>query len=275
MKYFFLIPVFSFFFFSCNCKFKDKKNDFAIQPVFLNGYTVQNLSKNSAGKTIMLFRNQKEFDVFLTSNDDKDELIKPDFDKNYVLMITHNPDIREIQIAINKIENLNNQINVYYGFCKTPGIRNVKTRALSLFMLPKDSSVNNIGLIGEIDTILLDTRYQNLPPVQWEYVYEGVFPCADCPGIDATLKISPDFQEYEYTRFFMGQQPISVKRGKMLVEHGYKKDKDALIFWMNPGDEKEQRYFLQPSDRRDAVILLSPQREFIDSDLNYVLVRKQ
>lgn len=274
-----LLGAFIFVFFvSCEKQSGTTKVDYEINPVFLENFFAKDIPKSNTGKTLMLFHNEEEFNYYLSpAKTMLNHIVKPDFNKSYVVLITHNPDNREIQVDVNKIKKINNDIYISYSFCENPERRSFKTRALSVFTLPKDSLIRNIVCLSpDKDTLSFSTDYQNKPFSTWSDSYEGVLPCADCPGIKTVVKMSGDYAEYEVTRVYIGKMSTVVMRGDMTREMGFGKDKTATVytFHTNKGDSKGMRYYLQYSARPEVITLLSPEKQKLDSDLEYVLFKR-
>lgn len=105
-------------------------------------------------------------------------------------------------------------------------------------------------------------------------VYQGVIPCADCEGINVTLKISDDFQSYELYELYLGKtdKPF-VEKGNLNTERGFEEDEDATVYVLNyDKPEDEQRYFVRLSKDMGSIIMLDKNRKIIQSELNYKLL---
>ncbi len=107
-------------------------------------------------------------------------------------------------------------------------------------------------------------------------IYSGTTPCANCEGILMTLKISPDYQSYELSRTYIGQNENPfIETGKMNTERGFEDDNDATVFILNYDKEvKSQTYMVRYSKDNSQVYLLSSDKKRIDSQLNYILKKQ-
>lgn len=110
-------------------------------------------------------------------------------------------------------------------------------------------------------------------------VYQGVLPCADCSGIQATLTLYRD-QANQPSRFELRQEYLDgakaggsdVDRGNWIAERQSVDGKSYPLFILNPTDPTEQFRFLQKAT--NAVEMLNADSERIESDYNYTLMQR-
>ncbi|WP_423148616.1 copper resistance protein NlpE N-terminal domain-containing protein [Rubrolithibacter danxiaensis] len=106
--------------------------------------------------------------------------------------------------------------------------------------------------------------------------YQGIIPCADCPGIKTTLKLvfgrdstytlSETYLERNNGKAFLTE-------GSFRMEQGYDEDPNAVLIILNPGKTDGERYYLRFSKNPEVLLMLTANRELIDSKLNFKLIR--
>lgn len=114
-------------------------------------------------------------------------------------------------------------------------------------------------------------------------VFEGTLPCADCSGIETTLKIhqgdgTMESHIFELVSIYKGKGPKAkvVEKGTYNLERGLEDDPDGTIYilnWNKP--ETEQIYYGYYSTNPDKIYLLNNKRQIIKSQLNYSLVLRK
>lgn len=124
------------------------------------------------------------------------------------------------------------------------------------------------------------TAPQSQPdPKASKRVYQGVLPCADCAGIQATLTLYRD-QANQPSRFVFRQEYLGgakaggsdVDRGNWIAERKSVDGRSYPLFILNPTAPSEQFRFLQKAT--NAVELLNADGERIESDYNYTLMQR-
>ncbi len=111
-------------------------------------------------------------------------------------------------------------------------------------------------------------------------VYAGTIPCADCPGIDTTLKLfytkkSKGDNTYELTEIYIDRDTL-VSTGRFNTERGFGDDNDATVVVLNyDRPESEQQYYMHYSALPGDLHVLNPKKELIkDTTLNYILKKQ-
>jgi predicted secreted protein len=110
--------------------------------------------------------------------------------------------------------------------------------------------------------------------------YEGVLPCADCKGVRTELALYDDPsgagpQTFELRETYVGTKDgirVFETRGKWSALRGKGKDKDAIIYQLNPDKPNDVRYFIRVDDR--LIRQLDRKQNEIKTPLNYTLNRK-
>ncbi|MFC0186454.1 copper homeostasis protein (lipoprotein) [Pseudarcicella hirudinis] len=105
--------------------------------------------------------------------------------------------------------------------------------------------------------------------------YKGILPCADCSGLETTLKISEDGQYFELSELYQGKgDQAFVETGNVNTERGFGKDEDATLYILNwDKAETEQRYFVRLSKKPGQLTMLDRSKNLIDSKFNYALTQ--
>lgn len=114
-------------------------------------------------------------------------------------------------------------------------------------------------------------------------VYDGVLPCADCSGIETTLKIyagngTMETHKFELTSVYKGKEPQNefIQKGNFNTERGLGDDPDGTIFVLNwDKPEADQIYYGYYSSKPEKLYLLDNKREVIKSELDYFLTLKK
>jgi copper homeostasis protein (lipoprotein) len=112
-------------------------------------------------------------------------------------------------------------------------------------------------------------------------VYKGTLPCADCEGLDTTLRIYAkgrfDFTYafYVRTQTYRGAPRGDVTmsdRGDWALLRGDATDENATVYQLNPENEKgSESYLLQ--DAGKALVMLDKEQKPIDTTANLTLNR--
>lgn len=111
-------------------------------------------------------------------------------------------------------------------------------------------------------------------------VYEGILPCADCPGIrydlvlenqefvgDGTFKLKMTYLEAEN-----GKDSDFESTGKWITLRGDADDINATVYQLNPDSMDAIMNFLVSGD---SLIMLDREQKRIRSGLNYILTLKK
>lgn len=114
-------------------------------------------------------------------------------------------------------------------------------------------------------------------------VYEGILPCADCSGIQTTLKIyhgdgTMESHKFELTRIYKGKGDgkIMKQTGNFNLERGLGDDPNGTIYVLNwDKPESQQLFYGYNAANPNKIYLLNNKREKIKSDLNYSLDAKK
>lgn len=98
--------------------------------------------------------------------------------------------------------------------------------------------------------------------LDWSGTYKGVIPCADCPGIEMTVKLSED-QKIEIKSVYQS-------RDSEFIE-------DSEFEWLDDGlriysEIDEQKYYFKIEENR--IVYLDQEGNKVNSDLNYTLKKQ-
>jgi len=106
--------------------------------------------------------------------------------------------------------------------------------------------------------------------------YQGVLPCADCEGIETTIKLNIDTVNYHHTfeisETYIGKpdnENSFSKKGTIAIL--YSKDSSQVFYRFNAENDNRVLIFRKISD--DELRMLSTDEKEIDSKLNYSLKR--
>ncbi|TDW47373.1 copper homeostasis protein (lipoprotein) [Flavobacterium sp. 270] len=114
-------------------------------------------------------------------------------------------------------------------------------------------------------------------------IYEGLLPCADCTGINTTLKINTDYgvmqnNKFELISTYQGKEPGNTftQKGNFNTERGLENDPDGTIYVLNWDQPLEKQiYYGYYSANPEKIYLLDKDRKIIKSKLNYFLLLKK
>lgn len=104
--------------------------------------------------------------------------------------------------------------------------------------------------------------------------YEGVLPCADCPGIRTRLTLFADSSTYKLEETYMGQRDADsafITYGQWSVLIGTEEFSEAEVYNLQPYNPEESRYFRVINE--DSLVQLDRTKHEIKSKLNYKLTR--
>lgn len=104
--------------------------------------------------------------------------------------------------------------------------------------------------------------------------YEGVLPCADCPGIRTRLTLFADSSTYKLEETYMGHRDADsafITYGQWSVLIGTEEFSEAEVYNLQPYNPEESRYFRVISE--DSLVQLDRTKHEIKSKLNYKLTR--
>lgn len=104
--------------------------------------------------------------------------------------------------------------------------------------------------------------------------YEGILPCADCPGIRTRLTLLGDSSTYKLEETYMGKpegDSLFTAYGKWSVSIGTEEFSEAEVYHLLPDNPEESRYFRVINE--DSLIQLDRTKHEIKSKLNYKLSR--
>jgi copper homeostasis protein (lipoprotein) len=114
-------------------------------------------------------------------------------------------------------------------------------------------------------------------------IYEGLLPCADCEGIETTLKIyqgdgTTESHVFELTTVYKGKKAEKpfIEDGNFNTERGLEDDQDGTVYVLNwDKPQSEQILYGCNSDNPEKMYLLNNKREKIKSQLDYFLQLKK
>ncbi|MEI9981255.1 MAG: copper resistance protein NlpE [Edaphobacter sp.] len=110
-------------------------------------------------------------------------------------------------------------------------------------------------------------------------VYKGTLPCADCEGLDTTLRIYAKGRfDFTYaffvrTQTYRGAPKGDVTfsdRGDWAMLRGDATDENATVYQLNPDDEKRSESYLL-DDGGNALVMLDKEQRPIESTANLTL----
>lgn len=107
-------------------------------------------------------------------------------------------------------------------------------------------------------------------------VFEGVLPCADCPGIETRLELTrkgPHWGDgtYRLTETYQGRGDPIVSEGEWGTLRGSAVDPDATVYQLDPATPETSRYFR--ADGEDALRMLDRDLNETPADMPYTLTR--
>ena len=110
-----------------------------------------------------------------------------------------------------------------------------------------------------------------LPQYHYVLQFNGVLPCADCPGIETELTLVNDDLTYTLTQTYLDRdgQPF-VSTGTWTTLRGFKDDENGVVYWLDPESNRES-YYLKTSE--STIVMLDKNQEMIMSDLNFTLTK--
>lgn len=154
---------------------------------------------------------------------------------------------------------------------------------LAMIQLSSCNSAKNDNLIP---STLRNTRsaiLEDSNSLHQVSIYEGILPCADCPGIATTLKIyqgdgTMESHTFELITIYKGKnhgKQLSEK-GTYNLERGLEDDPDGTVYILNwDKPENKHIYYGYYSSNPDKIYLLNNKREIIKSELDYSLLLKK
>ena len=107
-------------------------------------------------------------------------------------------------------------------------------------------------------------------------VFEGVLPCAACPGIETRLELTRKGEHwgdgtYRLTETYQGRGEPIVTEGEWGTLRGSATDPDATVYQLDPATSETSRYFRVESD--DALRMLERDLNETPADMPYTLTR--
>ena len=112
----------------------------------------------------------------------------------------------------------------------------------------------------------------------YKRIFEGVLPCADCPGIKTTLTFSSEGQYIDVGEYMLEQVYLDrnatplVTKGQWTVIRGTATNADATVYMLNFDKPNEETYFLQVDDTH--VRQLNNELQEFPSGMNFTLTKK-
>ncbi|MBF0577213.1 copper resistance protein NlpE N-terminal domain-containing protein [Dysgonomonas sp. GY617] len=107
-------------------------------------------------------------------------------------------------------------------------------------------------------------------------VYKGILPCADCRGIETTLKIYEFAGIFELTSVYLGKELENkfVQKGNFSVEEGLGTDSDGMVYILNcDRPEIDQIFYGYTSaESYKQLLLLDNNRQIIDSEYSLTIL---
>jgi copper homeostasis protein (lipoprotein) len=112
-------------------------------------------------------------------------------------------------------------------------------------------------------------------------IYKGTLPCADCSGLNTTLRLyarglhDTTYAYFVRTQIYEGAPHGDVTlsdRGEWGVERGDSDDPDATVYRLNANQAERAEYLLVQDDGA-SLLQLDREAKKIDSKLNFTLIR--
>lgn len=104
--------------------------------------------------------------------------------------------------------------------------------------------------------------------------YEGVVPCASCPGIRMRLKLYTGTPLYRLRETYLGEgaaDSVRESEGQWTTVYGMEGNPDAIVYQLAPDDPERTRSFVVVND--GEIQMLDRDRKPIASEHNYSLLR--
>ena len=102
-------------------------------------------------------------------------------------------------------------------------------------------------------------------------IYKGMFPCADCSGIDMELILYPATYTIKQTYIGKNAAPF-VTKGKWSATRGTPNDPNATVYELDPQDPGLTQYFLKVDD--NTLQALDNSKEDIESPFSMTLTKQ-
>lgn len=141
-------------------------------------------------------------------------------------------------------------------------------------------------LQGDILTLTLTKDFGTMQfkaytnhPKEFKRIFQGVLPCADCPGIKTTLTFTSEGPYIDVGNYILEQEYLDrgvaalVSQGKWTVIRGAPTNPDATVYSLDYDKPNEETYYLQV----DATHIrqLANDLTEINSNLNFTLKLKK
>lgn len=82
---------------------------------------------------------------------------------------------------------------------------NVAVIALGLFVMACNANASKEANTRNSDSVMVDSVHQSQSALDWNGVYEGVLPCADCEGIQTQIELKND-QTFVKNEEYLGKK---------------------------------------------------------------------
>lgn len=143
--------------------------------------------------------------------------------------------------------------------------------ALFLSILTASCNQNQGNATITVDTLMTDAAETEALLKNAALDFEGVLPCADCPGITTSLHLNRDSLTYYLTETYQSKSDsVFINSGSYKMMTGA--DSVMQIIELTQIADKSIRYFELMGD--SAVIALDQNARRIQSDLNYTLRKR-
>lgn len=105
--------------------------------------------------------------------------------------------------------------------------------------------------------------------------YEGIIPCADCPGIKTMLNLNYNSKNYTLSETYLERNngKAFITKGSFGIKPGYEGNANAGLLILNDDKPGRQHYFAKFSKDTACVVMLNADKKPIPSGLNYKLVK--
>lgn len=105
--------------------------------------------------------------------------------------------------------------------------------------------------------------------------YEGIIPCADCPGIKTTLSLNYSSKNYTLSETYLERNngKAFITKGSFDIKPRYENNPDADLLILNDDKSGRESYFARFSKDTAFVMMLDADKKPIQSGLNYKLLK--
>lgn len=130
---------------------------------------------------------------------------------------------------------------------------------------------NNGSATVTVDTLVTDEVETEAIYNATSIEYEGILPCADCPGITTHLHLNSDSMTYLLTETYQGKlDSVFTRSGTFRMMTG--SDSVSNIIELSPVKDSAPRYYEFSGD--SMIFCLDKDARRVSGDQNYTLLKK-